>query len=33
MYIIDHNLRDGEQAPGVSFTTDEKVYIACMLSQ
>lgn len=33
MYIIDTTLRDGEQAPGVSFTTDEKVYIACMLSQ
>lgn len=33
MYIIDTTLRDGEQAPGVSFTTDEKIRIACMLSE
>jgi len=33
VYIHDCTLRDGEQAPGVVFTTDEKVLIASMLDE
>ncbi|KAJ1914872.1 2-isopropylmalate synthase (Alpha-isopropylmalate synthase) (Alpha-IPM synthetase) [Tieghemiomyces parasiticus] len=33
IYFSDTTLRDGEQAPGVRFTTDDKVYIAQQLSK
>jgi 2-isopropylmalate synthase len=28
VYIVDGTLREGEQSPGVHFTTDEKLQIA-----
>ncbi|MDR0572783.1 MAG: homocitrate synthase [Tannerella sp.] len=33
IHIIDSTLRDGEQAPGVSFTADEKINLARMLDE